>query len=294
MVYYTSLNSYLKNRFHTKVYKLSLTSSNSCPHRKNGVGCIFCSEGSSAFRPPYGMPIAEQLKFAKNLISKKTDATRFIAYFASFTATYGDIDYLESLFMGAALDPEVVAVSFATRPDCLGQDVMNLLKKVQKIKPVFVELGLQTAHDDTAKLINRGSLLSDFTQAIENLHKANFDVVLHIILGLPNETAEMMKSTVKYAYDMGVHGVKLQLLHVLKDTPLADMYNRCEFRVLERDEYARLVADCIKILGRKTVIHRLTGDGEKEKLIAPSWSADKKGTLGAISKYARPYEDFTK
>ncbi len=291
MVYYTSLNSHLKKRFGSKVYKLSLTSSCSCPNRDGtrGVGgCIFCNEGSSAFRPPYDMPIDKQLDYAISLVRKKTDTNKFIAYFAAYTATYGDIEHIEKLFMGAANDPRIVAVSVATRPDCLNDDVMALLRRVNAIKPLTVELGLQTIHDSTALLINRGNKLVDFTAVIEKLHKENIETVLHIILGLPNETREMMLDTVRYAADMRVNGVKLQLLHVLKGTKLCDMYYRGEVAVLERDEYARLVADCLALLPESTVIHRLTGDGDKQKLVAPLWSADKKATLGAIAKYAKP------
>lgn len=291
MVYYTSLNSHLKKRFGSKVYKLSLTSSCSCPNRdgtKGTGGCIFCDEGSSAFRPPYNMPIEEQIEYAISLVRKKTDTERFIAYFASYTATYGDIEHIEKLFMGAANDPRIVAVSVATRPDCLGDTVMDLLRRVNDIKPVTVELGLQTMHESTAKIINRGSTLLEFTEAITLLHKENIETVLHIILGLPNETREMMLDTVRYAANMRVNGVKLQLLHVLKGTKLYDMYTRGEVKVLERDEYARLVADCLSLLPETTVIHRLTGDGDKQKLVAPTWSMDKKATLGEISKYAKP------
>ena len=293
MVYYTSLNNYLKGRFGGKVYKLSLTSSCNCPNRdgtKGTGGCIFCSEGSSAFRPPYDTPINRQIDEAISLIKKKTDTDRYIAYFASYTATYGNIDRIEELFMGAANDPRIVAVSVATRPDCLGDEVMNLLERVNEIKPVFVELGLQTANDETAKLINRGSTLLEFTEAIKKLKKANIETVLHIILGLPTETREMMLDTVRYAVKMGVQGVKLQLLHILKGTPLCEMYERGEVKVLERDEYARLVAECLSLLPESMVVHRITGDGEKAKLVAPLWSADKKATLGAIAKYAMPRE----
>lgn len=293
MVYYTSLNTYLKRRFGGKVYKLSLTSSNSCPNRdgtRGMGGCIFCSEGSSAFRPQYEMPISAQIDEAIKLIKKKTDTDKYIAYFASYTATYGDIDHIEKLFMGAVNDPRIVAVSVATRPDCLGDEVMDLLKRVNAIKPLFVELGLQTASDETAKLINRGSTLDIFNEAIEKLKCENIETVLHIILGLPNETRDMMLDTVRYAVKIGVHGVKLQLLHILKGTKLNEMFERGEVKVLERDEYARLVAECLSLLPEDMVVHRITGDGEKAKLVAPLWSADKKGTLGAIAKYAKPRE----
>ncbi len=293
MVYYTSLNTYLKRRFGCKVYKLSLTSSDSCPNRDGtcGVGgCIFCSEGSSAFRPPLSMPVEEQIAEAIRLVSKKADTDKYIAYFASYTATYGDLRKIEELFMGAANDPRIVAVSVATRPDCLGDDVMELLARVNSIKPVFVELGLQTSNAETAKLINRGSTLSQFSEAIDKLKLANIETVLHIILGLPNETEEMMLKTVQYAVDMQVQGVKLQLLHILKGTKLCDMYNEGKVKVLEREEYAKLVSKCIELLPETMVVHRITGDGEKAKLVAPLWSADKKGTLGSIGKYAKARE----
>lgn len=290
-VEYRSLNGYLKEKYGEKVYKLSLSCSNNCPNRDGrcGVGgCIFCAEGSGAFASRYGAPIEEQIESAKSLIRSKTHCNKFIAYFQSFTSTYGDLKYIEDCLLTAARHPEILELSVATRPDCLGAEVMEILRRVKEIKPVTVELGLQTIHDSSAEFINRGYPLSVFDDALKMLKAGGFQVVVHVILGLPHETEKMMLDTVKYVANSSADGIKLQLLHVLKGTRLADIYDRGEFKALELDEYIEILKECIVLLPKSMVVHRLTGDGEKNRLIAPLWSANKRRVLNEISKQLRP------
>lgn len=291
-VYYRSLNSYLKEKFGEKVYKLSLSCSNTCPNRDGtcGVGgCIFCAEGSGAFAADYNLPIDEQIEKAKKLIRTKTDCNKFIAYFQSFTSTYGNLARIEDCLLSAANRPEIVALSVGTRPDCLSDEVMAMLKRVQKLKPVTVELGLQTIHESTAEFINRGYPLSVFNEALKRLKANCFEVVVHIILGLPRETEEMILQTVDYVAKSSADGIKLQLLHVLEGTPLAKLYREGTFQTFTLDEYIRLLKKCVALLPPSMVVHRLTGDGDKKRLIAPMWSADKKRVLGEISRHLAPY-----
>jgi len=288
---YRSLGNYLKERFGEKVYKLSLSCSDTCPNRDGncGVGgCIFCAEGSGAFASDFHLPVDRQIDKAKQLISRKTDCRKFIAYFQSFTSTYGDLEHIEGCLTAAASRPEIVAVSVATRPDCLGDEVMEMLGRVQRIKPVMVELGLQTIHEKTADLINRGYPLSVFDRAVEKLKKGGFEVVVHIILGLPNETEEMMLETVDYIARSSVDGIKLQLLHVLEGTKLAELYRLGDLQTLELNEYIELLTKCVALLPSRMVVHRLTGDGDKKRLIAPKWSADKKRVMAELSRRFRP------
>lgn len=289
---YTSLNNYLKATFHEKVYKLSLSCAVTCPNRDGTVGfggCIFCAGGSSAFSGDPRRSIKEQLKAQKRLVSKKS-GQKFIAYFGSYTATYGDCEKLRAAFLTAAEDEQVVALSVATRPDCLPPKIIEILKEVQARVPVFVELGLQTANDRTAKFLNRGTVLSDFDRAVKLLKSAGFFVVFHVIIGLPHETADDLLNTVDYCVKMKADGIKLQLLHVLRGTELATLYQNGEFDVLSMDEYIALLCAALKRLPPEVVVHRLTGDGAKKDLIAPLWSADKHRVLNAIAAVARPYE----
>ena len=291
-VYYRSLNGYLKEKFGEKVYKLSLSCSNGCPNRDGtcGVGgCIFCAEGSGAFAGNYNLSVDEQIEKAKALISGKTDCNKFIAYFQSFTSTYGDLQHIENCLLSAAERPEIVALSVATRPDCLSGEVMTMLQRVQKLKPVTVELGLQTIHESTARFINRGYPLSVFDEALAKLKVQGFEVVVHIILGLPQETEEMMLNTVDYVAKSSADGIKLQLLHVLEGTRLAGLYRENFFETLTLEEYITLLKKCVALLPPQMVVHRLTGDGDKKRLIAPLWSADKKRVLGEISRHLKPY-----
>lgn len=285
---YTTLNSYLQDVFGEKVYKLALDGGMTCPNRDGNIdtrGCIFCSAGGSGdFSEEYNVDINLQIEKAKQRVSRKFKGDKYIAYFQSYTNTYADIDYLKSLFFRAIENPSIVALSIGTRPDCLGEEVLSLLSVLNNIKPVFVELGLQTIHKKTAEFIRRGYELSVYDKAVEELKKRNINVVVHIILGLPDETKAMMLETVKYVISSGADGVKLQLLHILKGTDLEKLYNCGKVSVLTLKEYADILCDCVKLIPESVVIHRLTGDAPKKLLIAPEWSADKKSVLNYINK----------
>ncbi len=286
-MYYYSLNEYLKNTFGEKVYKISLNGGMTCPNRDGTLddrGCIFCSRGGSGeFSADKLLSVTNQIEQAKQKIRKKTDCRLFIAYFQPFTNTYASVDYLRSIFYEAIENPDVAVLSIATRPDCLGVDVLNLLRELNKIKPVWVELGLQTIHKKTSDYIRRCYELMAYDLAVKNLKSVGVCVVTHIILGLPYETKEMMLESVKYAGERS-DGIKLQLLHVLKNTDLFDDYIKGLFKTLSLEEYIDILCDCIAVLPKTTVIHRLTGDGDKKLLVAPLWSADKKRVLNSINK----------
>ncbi len=286
-MYYYSLNEYLKNTFGEKVYKISLNGGMTCPNRDGTLddrGCIFCSRGGSGeFSADKLLSVTNQIEQAKQKIRKKTDCRLFIAYFQPFTNTYASVDYLRSIFYEAIENPDVAVLSIATRPDCLGVDVLNLLRELNKIKPVWVELGLQTIHKKTSDYIRRCYELETYDLAVKNLKSVGVCVVTHIILGLPYETKEMMLESVKYAGERS-DGIKLQLLHVLKNTDLFDDYIKGLFKTLSLEEYIDILCDCIAVLPKTTVIHRLTGDGDKKLLVAPLWSADKKRVLNSINK----------
>ncbi len=286
---YTSLNQTLKKRFGKKVYKLALSINVTCPNRDGTLdtrGCIFCSHGGSGEFAEGGDNIIQQIECAKSRVAKKTgENAGYIAYFQSFTNTYGDIDYLERVFFEAISHPDIVGLSIGTRPDCLGPDVLSLLKRLADIKPLWVELGLQTIHEKTVEYIRRGYDLDVYDTAVKNLHSIGAEVVTHIILGLPDETEEMMLESVAHAVKLGTDGIKLQLLHVLKGTDLERDYSAGKFKTLELNEYINLLAKCIEIIPKDVVIHRLTGDGAKKLLAAPMWSADKKTVLNTINKY---------
>ncbi len=282
------LNDYLRKRFGQKVYKIALNGGFTCPNRDGTIGtggCIFCSEGGSGdFAQKKTESIDKQIEAAQKQVAGKFKGDRFVAYFQSYTNTYAPVNLLRELFEGAVRNPKIVALSIGTRPDCLGEDVLELLKELNKIKPVFVELGLQTIHESTAQLINRCYSLPVFDEAVKNLKRAGINVAVHLILGLPHETKEMMLESVKYVVNSNVDGIKLQLLHVLKGTRLEQMYLDGEFKALEKDEYVELVCECLKIIPNNIVIHRLTGDAPKNLLVAPLWSADKKSVLNSINR----------
>lgn len=289
-MYYYSLNNFLKNTFGEPIYKLSLSGGMTCPNRdgKIGVrGCIFCSEGGSGEFAAKPGDINEQIEQAKSLVAGKTKAKRFIAYFQPYTNTYADADYLEGLFMTAICREDIAALSIATRPDCLEGDKLRLLERLNKIKPVFVELRLQTIKESTAKYIRRGYGLEAYDKAVKSLKDIGANVVVHLILGLPGESREDMLSSVSYVAKSGANGVKLQLLHILRGTDLAAEYEKSPFHLLSLDEYAELICDCIEILPKDMVVHRITGDGDKKLLIAPRWSANKKLVLNTINKRLR-------
>lgn len=288
---YLSFNKYLKDKFGQKIYKISLDGGFTCPNRdgKTGTrGCIFCSKGGSGdFAESREMSITEQIENGKKRVEKKIKSGKYIAYFQAFTNTYAPVEILRQKYDEAINHPDIVALSIATRPDCLGDNVLRLLDEMNKIKPVFVELGLQTIHPKTAKYIRRGYDLSVYDKAIRDLKKIGVNVVVHVILGLPNESENDMLETVKYVCESGANGIKLQLLHVIDGTDLAKDYEKGLFKTLEFDEYVNLIVKCVKIIPKDIVIHRLTGDGAKKDLIAPLWSADKKRVLNAINKALR-------
>lgn len=283
---YLSFNEIMQARFGKKVYKLSLDAGMTCPNRDGRVGyggCIFCDGGSGAFAARREGDLQRQIEAAKTRIRNKAGANAaYMAYFQSYTNTYAPVERLEELFMPVAAREDICALSVATRPDCLPVPVLDLLTRLNAIKPVFVELGLQTMHEKTAEYIRRGYPLPIFEQAVFELERRKIPVVVHMILGLPGETPEMMRQTAAYIGASGVQGIKLQLLHVLEGTDLAADYKAGKFAALEMEEYIRLLEDCLRLLPPQMVIHRLTGDGERAKLIAPLWSADKKRVLNAI------------
>ncbi len=283
-----SLNDYLKKEYGEKVYKLALRAVSSCPNRDGTVGfggCIFCDAlGSGSFAEPKTVNITEQIEKARLRIKSKTDARKFIAYFQSFTNTYAPIEYLEKVFFEAISHPQVVALSVATRPDCLGEEVLKLLSRLNKIKPVWVELGLQTVHPKTALYIRRGYPLEVYNKAVSDLRAVGVKVITHMIIGLPYETKEMITETARYIGESGADGIKLQLLHVLKGTDLEKEYNQGKFSCLSLEEYTEILKSCLAVLPEDIVIHRLTGDGDKKNLIAPLWSGDKKRVLNYINK----------
>ncbi len=289
-MYYYSLNEYLKNKFGEKVYKISIDGGMTCPNRDGTLsnkGCIFCSKGGSGeFSADRNLSITQQIEQAKLKIKAKTDCTKFIAYFQPFTNTYASIEYLKKIFYEAIENPEIIILSIATRPDCLSNEVLHLLSTLNKIKPVWIELGLQTIHKSTSDYIRRCYELDVYDEAVKNLHAIGVEVVTHIILGLPYETKEMMIESIKYVGERS-DGVKLQLLHVLKNTDLLIDFEECKFRTLEMNEYIDILCDSIEILPRDVVVHRLTGDGDKKLLVSPQWSADKKKVLNSINKIFR-------
>lgn len=284
---YTTLNNYLKERFGEKVYKIALNGGFTCPNRDGSIdtrGCIFCSKGGSGdFAESPDLTITEQIENGKKRLEKKIKNGKYIAYFQAFTNTYAPVERLRTIYEEAIKHPDIVALSIGTRPDCLGDDVLALLNELNKIKPIFVELGLQTINEDTAKYIRRGYTLEVYDKAVADLHKIGINVVTHIILGLPNESKEDMLNSVKYACKV-TDGIKLQLLHILKGTDLAKDYEQGKFEVLTLERYTDIIKECVQIIPENVVIHRLTGDGAKKDLIAPLWSADKKTVLNTINQ----------
>ncbi|GHU82284.1 TIGR01212 family radical SAM protein [Clostridia bacterium] len=283
---YYSANEFYKDMFDEKVYKIALNGGMTCPNRDGTLGtkgCIFCSQkGSGDFLASAITPITIQIEQAAALVKNKIKTEKYIAYFQSFTNTYAPLEHLKTIFYEAIVNNKIVALSIATRPDCLSNDIIKLLAELNKIKPVFVELGLQTIHESTAKYIRRGYALPVFDDAVKRLKAININVIVHSILGLPNENAEMMVETTRYIGGSGADGIKLQLLHVLKGTDLADEYAKRAFEVLTLDEYINILKRCINALPPHIVVHRVTGDGPKELLIAPKWSGNKKMVLNAI------------
>ena len=278
------LSQYYREKFGCKVYKLSLDGGFTCPNRDGSLGtegCIFCT-GSGEFAEGGSFPIAVQLERAKLRVNQKNKDGKYIAYFQAFTNTYAPVEHLRKLYLEAIAPEEIVGLSIGTRPDCLGADVVQLLTQINRIKPVSVELGLQTIHEETARYIRRGYETQVYFDAVKRLKAAGIEVVTHIILGLPGETEAMMLQTTKAAVDAGTDGVKFHLLHVLKGTDLAKEYAAGKFRCLSLEEYGAILKKCVDILPEEVVIHRITGDGAKKDLIAPLWSGDKKRVLNYL------------
>lgn len=288
---YKSLNQHLQERFGTKVYKIALSSGCTCPNRDGTIGvggCIFCADtGSGDFATEASLSVREQLKVAKERIAAKNKGGKYIAYFQSFTNTYASVDFLEPKFLEALADDEVVALSIATRPDCLPEDILEMLKRLNRIKPVWVELGLQTIKEETVEYIRRGYSNEVYDRAVEKLHDIGIEVITHVIIGLPEETKEDMLRTVDYVVRSKAEGIKLQLLHVIQDTDLARDYAKGTFKTLELEEYIQIIRACVERISSDMVIHRLTGDGNKKTLIAPAWSGDKKRVLNELNKALR-------
>lgn len=285
MEHYRSLNSYLREEFGEKVYKLAFDGGFTCPVRDGTVdsrGCIFCGGGSGDFAIPVGNDFSGAMEMAKAVVRGK-GARKFIAYFQSYTSTYAPVERLRSLYSQAIAHPETVAVSIGTRPDYLGDNVLDLLSELNTIKPVWIELGLQTIHPATAEYIRRGYELEVYDEAVRKLKERNITTIVHMIIGLPGETPEMIRQTAQYIGESGVQGIKLQLLHILRGTDLEKDHLDGKFRSLTLDEYIDILEQCIESLPPDIVIHRLTGDGAKRSLTAPLWSADKKAVLNAIN-----------
>ena len=285
---FRSLNQAMRERFGCKVYKLALDGGMTCPNRDGTVGergCIFCSDvGSGEFAAPACGSISAQITQAKARVEKKNKGGKYIAYFQSFTNTYGPLSYLEKIFWEAIEPDEIVALSIATRPDCLGPEVLALLSSLNERKPVWVELGLQTIHPNSARYIRRGYDLEVYDRAVRQLKEAGIEVITHVILGLPGETREQMLQTVRYVGQSGADGIKLQLLHVLEGTDLAREWREGKVPVMELEDYVLLLEDCLAVLPPELVVHRLTGDGHKRDLLAPLWTGDKKRVLNTINQ----------
>ncbi len=284
-----SYNSYMRKKFGCKMYKLSLSISNTCPNRDGKCGsggCIFCSEGGSGdFAAAFSKSIAQQIEDAKSLVRNKNRGGKFVAYFQSFTSTYIAPEKLRDALNEVIKDEEIAAISIATRADCLGDEILEIIGEFAEKIPVTVEMGLQTVHDKTAMLINRCCALKEYEAALKRLKALGVEVVYHIIAGLPFESDEEFLQTVRYVANSGAHGIKIQLLHVLKATRLAEMYEQGLFETLSKEKYFSLVKSALEILPPDMVIHRLTGDGAKKILIAPLWSADKKDVLNSLNRY---------
>ena len=288
MTPYNTLNESLQNRFGEKLYKLTLNIGCTCPNRDGKLGnrgCIFCSAGGSGeFAGDPSRSVTEQIEAGIRSLKGKRPASRYIAYFQAYTNTYAPVDYLKKVYQEALNHPKIAALSIATRPDCLPPEVLSLLSDLNRKKPVWIELGLQTIHESTAAFIRRGYPLPVFHQAVEALHARDLEIIVHVILGLPGETKDMMLDTIRHLNTLPIQGIKLQLLHILKHTDLASYYQETSFHTLTLEEYTDLVISCLEICRPDLIIHRLTGDGPKDLLIAPTWSTKKRQVLNTIQK----------
>lgn len=287
---YRTYSDHCREQFGCKVYKLSIDAGFSCPNRDGTCGtggCIFCSGRGSGDFAASGGTVTEQLERAKARVDAKNKGGKYIAYFQAFTNTYAPVEKLRDLYMEAIAPAEIVGLAIGTRPDCLGDDVIELLKDIHRIKPVSVELGLQTIHEPSIAFIRRGYVNQVYFDAVRRLKEAGLEVVTHIILGLPGETAELAAQTTAAAVKAGTDGMKFHLLHVLKGTDLATHYENGAFSCLTMEEYLLWLKACLAQVPEQVTVHRITGDGAKKDLIAPLWSADKKRVLNYLNKNLR-------
>ena len=291
---YYSLDYYLKKTYGEKLYKISLDGGMTCPNRDGTLGthgCIFCSRGGSGdFAASRTLSVTEQIEAGKQQSAKKYTGSSYIAYFQAYTNTYASLEYLETLYMEAITHPDIRILSIATRPDCLSEKILDLLENLNRIKPVWVELGLQTIHEESARYIRRGYELPVFENAVSELRKRGIDVIVHTILCLPNETEQDILKTIEYLNHQDIQGIKLQLLHVLKDTDRADIYLASPVYIPTPEEYYQLLGMCISHLRPDIVIHRLTGDGPKNLLIAPLWTCNKRHVLNQFQSYLKTHD----
>ena len=296
---YYSLDAYCKKRYGAKVYKIALDAGLTCPNRDGTLGnrgCIFCSAGGSgdfAVKPMDS--VCDQLKTGQEMFGKKKTGNLFIAYFQAYTNTYGKLEYLAEIYEEALKQPQIVGISIATRPDCLPEEILDLLVSLQAKYPnkdIWIELGLQTIHESTAAYIRRGYKLDVFDAAVANLKALNIPVIVHVILGLPGETTDMVLQTLQYLNRLSIFGIKLQLLHVLKDTDLATDYLAGKFETLSKEDYMSLLIRCLKNLSPDIVIHRLTGDGPKDLLIAPTWSLYKRDFFNTLHRHLKQTGEY--
>ena len=278
--YYT-LNYYNKIKYNSKVFKVSLNAGFGCPNKKNGIGCIYCYDGSGENR---GMDLIEQFNKVKDIVSIKWPNSKYIGYFQADTNTYAPVDKLKENFEKILKLPNVIGLNIATRCDALPNDVLDYLEELNKKTNLVIELGLQTIHESTSKLINRGHTLKQFENAVKELRKRNIDVVVHIINGLPYETKSMMLETVKYLSKLDIQGIKIHMLFIIKGTELEKLYNKEHFHILTREEYVDIVCDELEYLREDIVVNRITGDPDKNKVIEPTWLIKKFGVLNEIDK----------
>lgn len=286
---YNSVSDYYKKKYGCKIYKLSIKGADTCPNRDGTVGiggCIFCSsKGSGEFCEEKIGSVSEQLERAKERVSKKIKDGKYVAYFQSFSNTYGEANYLKSLFLEAIKPDYIVGINIGTRPDCLSSEILDILSEINAKKPVTIELGLQTSNDKTAEYINRCYETQVFDTAVKNLKARGIEVVAHMIIGLPFESEEDILNTAKHIANSGADGVKFHLLHILKNTKLSEEYEKGVFSALDIETYTKILKKCIEVIPPQMIVHRITGDPPKSELIAPLWSADKKRVLNYINKY---------
>lgn len=287
-----TLNDYCRDTFGKKLYKLSLDGGFTCPNRdgtKGTRGCIFCSQSGSGDFAEGGNDLDAQIEKAKQRVAAKNKNGGYIAYFQSFTSTYAPVEKLRRLFYQVIKRDDIDVLSIATRPDCLPEETIELLGELNKVKPVWVELGLQTTKAESIHFIRRAYENGEYERTVKNLHEVGIYVITHMIIGLPGETAEDMKNTLQFIIDNKSDGVKLQLLHILTDSDLYEHWQRGKVPVLSKEEYSDILLELLSMLPEKTAVHRLTGDGNKKTLAAPLWSGNKKDVLNFINKKISEY-----